>query len=319
MQAEKDLGVPRQACCCPRCILQGMIRPVRGQAVRFKSSPPAPAHKPLARPEGCGLSTAILHAVPPPGMNAGKQWVPLRRMKKSPDALRPLEGETLLIDKPYGWTSFAVVAQVKKWMKAKVGHAGTLDPLASGLMILCTGPSTKTLGGLLGLDKEYTGIIRLGATTPTYDLESLPEPAGEWQGLSHEQIEAAIQRWTGAIEQIPPVHSAIKQDGKPVYQLARKGKEVVLKSRPVTIHAFELTDLQGPELHFRIHCSSGTYIRSLAHDVGQTLGCGAFLQSLRRTAIGAHRIEEAYTIEELGAYYGSVMNARIVAPKWTGE
>jgi len=236
-------------------------------------------------------------------------------MKKDLSALNHTEGETLLIDKPYGWTSFAVVAQLKKWTKAKIGHAGTLDPLASGLVICCTGKSTKKLTALLGLKKEYTGIIRLGAVTPTYDLESLPEQEKEFSHISKEQIEAVRQSFLGEIEQVPPIHSAIKQDGKPVYELARKGKEVVLKSRKVTIEAFDLTRVHLPELHFRIVCSSGTYIRTLANDFGAALGCGSFLQSLRRTAIGDYRIEEAYTIPEMGTFYGTVMNARIIHPK----
>lgn len=236
-------------------------------------------------------------------------------MKKNLSELNHTEGETLLIDKPYGWTSFAVVAQLKKWTKAKIGHAGTLDPLASGLVICCTGKSTKKLTALLGLKKEYTGIIRLGAVTPTYDLESLPEQEKEISSITIDEIEKVRQTFLGEITQTPPIHSAIKQEGKPVYELARKGEEVVLKTRQVTIEEFELTHLALPEIHFRIVCSSGTYIRSIANDFGARLGCGGFLQALRRTAIGEHRIEDAYTIEEMGAHYGSVMNAKIIRPK----
>jgi tRNA pseudouridine55 synthase len=226
-----------------------------------------------------------------------------------------LEGATLLIDKPYGWTSFAVVAQLKKWTKAKIGHAGTLDPLASGLVICCTGKSTKTLGQLMGLDKEYTGIIRLGATTPTYDLESAPENIQSTLNYQEEELLAIRDTFLGNIEQFPPIHSAIKQDGKPIYEKARKGEEIVVKKRQVMIHSFELEKINLPELHFRIRCSSGTYIRSMAHDFGQKLGCGAFLQALRRTAIGDFHIDAAYTIAEMGQHFGSVMNARIILPK----
>jgi tRNA pseudouridine55 synthase len=236
-------------------------------------------------------------------------------MKKNLSDLQYAEGETLLIDKPYGWTSFAVVAQLKKWTKAKIGHAGTLDPLASGLVICCTGKSTKKLTALLGLKKEYTGIIRLGAVTPTYDLESVPEQEKDFSQITVSEIEQVRQTFLGIITQTPPIHSAIKQEGKPVYELARKGEDVVLKTRQVTIEEFELTQIKLPELHFRIVCSSGTYIRSIANDFGNRLGCGGFLQALRRTAIGNHRIEEAYTIEEMGAHFGSTMNAKIIRPK----
>jgi len=226
-----------------------------------------------------------------------------------------LEGATLLIDKPYGWTSFAVVAQLKKWTRAKIGHAGTLDPLASGLVICCTGKSTKTLGQLMGMDKEYTGIIRLGATTPTYDLESVPENIQTALHYQEEELLAVRDTFLGQIEQLPPIHSAIKQDGKPIYEKARKGEEIVVKKRQVMIHSFELEKINLPEIHFRIRCSSGTYIRSMAHDFGQKLGSGAFLQALRRTAIGDYSIESAYTIEEMGQHFGSMMNARIIRPK----
>jgi len=236
-------------------------------------------------------------------------------MKKDLESLCYHEGEMLLIDKPYGWSSFAVVSQWKKWTKAKIGHAGTLDPLASGLVILCTGPWTKKLTALLGLKKEYTGIIHLGAVTPTYDLESLPTNHKPFEHLSQSQIEEAIQQFTGIITQFPPIHSAIKQEGKPVYELARQGKEVVLKSRQVTIDAFEITKLELPELHFRIACSSGTYIRSIANDLGEALGCGGYLQALRRMAIGEYRIEDAYDMELSKQYFGSGMNVRIISPK----
>lgn len=236
-------------------------------------------------------------------------------MKKNITDWQALEGETLLIDKPYGWSSFAIISQLRKWLHAKIGHAGTLDPLASGLMICCTGKSTKKLSGLIGLPKEYLAIIRLGASTPTYDLESEPEAFADISTISHEKIENAINTFRGNIQQLPPIHSAIKQAGKPLYKLARKGVEIEVKPRQVLISEFEITKIDLPEVHVRIRCSSGTYIRSLAYDLGQLLGCGGFLQALRRTAIDEFRIEEAYTIDELSAHFGSKMNTRIIEPK----
>ena len=237
-------------------------------------------------------------------------------MKRLLNELHCAEGDMLLADKPYGWTSFAVVAQWKKWTRAKIGHAGTLDPLASGLMILCTGSWTKKLTQLLGLPKEYTGIIRLGTTTPTYDLESMPENPMPFEQIDEASIRQLIQeRFTGNIEQYPPHHSAIKQEGKPLYELARKGQAIEVKQRQVQITEWEIDASQLPEIHFRVVCSSGTYIRSLAHDIGQALGCGAFLQALRRTAIGPYRIEDAITMEEARPFYGSAMQARIISPK----
>jgi tRNA pseudouridine55 synthase len=236
-------------------------------------------------------------------------------MKKDLQHLQYADGEMLLINKPYGWTSFGVVTQIKKWTRAKIGHAGTLDPLASGLVICCTGKLTKKLGELLGMKKEYTGIIHIGATTPTYDLESLPENLKEFQHITEAEIEAVRKTFMGEITQFPPIHSAVKQEGKPVYELARKGKEVIMKSRQVTIEEFEITSIALPEIHFRIVCSSGTYIRSIANDFGARLQCGGYLQQLMRTAIGEHRLENAYTIEEMGAHFGSVMNARLIVPK----
>ena len=225
------------------------------------------------------------------------------------------DGEMILVDKPYGWSSFAVVTQLKKWTHAKIGHAGTLDPLASGLVICCTGKFTKKLTALIGLDKEYTGIIRIGETTPTYDLESLPENKLDIAHITEEMILQAVEKFKGEITQFPPIHSAIKQEGKPVYELAREGKEVVMKSRQVMIHAFEITKIALPEIHFRIACGSGTYIRSLAFDLGAALGVGGFLQALRRTKIGEHTIEDAYTMEEMTAHFGTNMNIREISPK----
>lgn len=236
-------------------------------------------------------------------------------MKVEISSLNFHEGALLLLDKPYGWTSFGLVTQLKKWTKAKIGHAGTLDPLADGLMICCTGKFTKKLTDLIGQDKEYTGIIHLGEVTPTYDLESFPEQPNDISSISKETIEQLLPTFTGSIQQFPPIHSAIKQGGKPVYELARKGAEVILKPREVFIHSFEIEQYNFPDLYFRIRCSSGTYIRSMAHDVGQALGCGAYLKRLTRTAIGEHVLQDAYTVTELSSHFGSTMNAKIIQPK----
>lgn len=235
-------------------------------------------------------------------------------MKQKIEDLNFLEGATVLLDKPYGWSSFGLVNQLKKWTNAKTGHAGTLDPLASGLMILCTGKHTKTLGNITGLAKEYTGIIHLGASTPTYDLESEPSAQQNIDHITRPFLEEKIALFTGNILQKPPVHAAIKQDGKPIYLAARKGEQVEVQAKPKTVYAFEITSINLPEVEFRIACSSGTYIRSLAHDLGEEIGCGAYLKSLRRTQIGDFRIEDSYSIEELSTHFGSQMNARIIKP-----
>ncbi len=236
-------------------------------------------------------------------------------MKKKIEDMHFDEGELLLINKPYGWSSFGVVAQFKKWTKAKIGHAGTLDPLAEGLMICCTGKWTKKLTGLIGCDKEYTGIIRLGETTATYDLESYPEHATSVDHLTLEMIAEKIKDFTGSIIQYPPIHSAVKQDGKPVYELARLGKKVTIQPRQVVVMNFEITNLNLPDLHFKINCSSGTYIRSLANDLGSALGVGGYLKKLVRTKIGEYHLEDALQIPELTEYFGSSMKVRVIEPK----
>jgi tRNA pseudouridine55 synthase len=207
------------------------------------------------------------------------------------------EGKVLLIDKPLRWTSFDVVKKIRILTGiSKVGHAGTLDPLATGLLIVCTGKYTKQINTYMAQEKEYTGHFTLGAVTPTYDLESAPEQEKPWTHLTVGDIRAAAKAFTGDIQQVPPAHSAIKKEGKPAYLLARKGKEVNLEPRKVTISAFDILGMEGPVVHFRVVCSTGTYIRSLAHDIGQALGCGAYLSSLRRTRIGEFRVEAADSI-----------------------
>ena len=209
-------------------------------------------------------------------------------------------GQVLLINKPLRWTSFDVIRKLRPLLNLrKIGHAGTLDPLATGLLIVCTGKFTKRINEYMAQEKEYTGTITLGATTPTYDLESEPENFRDTSTVTTEMIAATVQQFTGEQLQVPPAHSAIKKDGKRVYELARQGKTVELEPRRVTIYSFETDNSQFPVIAFRVRCSTGTYIRSLANDVGAALGCGGYLSSLCRTAIGDFRLDQAVTIEQL--------------------
>ena len=211
-----------------------------------------------------------------------------------------LAGQVILIDKPLEWTSFDVVKKVRGSIRIKkVGHAGTLDPLASGLLILCTGKKTKSIEEFMGQEKEYTGTFTLGQTTPTYDLESEPEGKTDISFLTEDKIKSATQSFIGTIDQIPPIHSAIKVGGKRVYQLARKGEDVKLEPRKVQILEFDITEISLPNIKFRVVCSKGTYIRSLANDFGQLLGTGAYLSSLRRTRIGEFSVNDAYQLHTL--------------------
>ena len=217
-----------------------------------------------------------------------------------------LTGAMLLVDKPQGWTSFDVVNKIRYKLKhllgvkkIKVGHAGTLDPMATGLLIVCTGKFTKKLGEYQGLPKEYTGTMRLGATTPSYDAESDVEESFPTSHISPQLLEQARRRFLGDIEQVPPMFSAIKVDGQPLYKKARKGEMVEVEPRPVTIYEFGFTRVELPELDFRVRCSKGTYIRSLAHDFGKAVQSGAYLTALRRTRIGQFRIEDAWQLESL--------------------
>ena len=217
-----------------------------------------------------------------------------------------LTGQILLINKPLGWTSFDVVNKLRFALrnytgnkKIKVGHAGTLDPLATGLLIVCTGKFTKRIDALQGLPKSYRATIKLGAETPSYDAETEPSQIYDISGVTLEAVVAAMRTFVGEIDQLPPMFSAIKQDGKKLYELARKGKEVELKPRKVTITRFELTENRWPELVAEVDCSKGTYIRSLAHDLGKALGAGAYLTGLERTAIGDHKLTDAWELEKL--------------------
>ncbi|MFD0763599.1 tRNA pseudouridine(55) synthase TruB [Mucilaginibacter lutimaris] len=212
------------------------------------------------------------------------------------------DGQLLLINKPLEWTSFDVVGKLRnsfKPLKLKVGHAGTLDPLATGLLIICTGKMTKQIDTFQAEEKEYTGTMVLGSVTPTYDLESEPEKLFETSHLTHEQIKAACTQFIGDIQQYPPAHSAIKVDGERLYEKARRGEEVELKLRNVTISEFEITRIELPEVDFRVVCSKGTYIRSLVNDFGKALDNCAYMLALRRTRSGNYRIEDAHEVMEL--------------------
>lgn len=209
-------------------------------------------------------------------------------------------GEVFLIDKPYRWTSFDVVKKLRNALKIKkVGHAGTLDPLATGLLIVCAGKQTKNIDIYQAQEKEYTGVMVLGKTTESFDLEREVQAIGDPSHLELAQVQMAADSLTGNILQIPPMHSAIKKDGKRVYEAARKGKTLVLDPRPVEVKVFEITKMELPEISFRIVCSKGTYIRSLARDLGEKLGVGAYLSQLIRTRIGDKKLEDAWDLQVL--------------------
>ncbi len=213
------------------------------------------------------------------------------------------DGQIILIDKPLEWTSFQVVNKIR-WLirktyeikKIKVGHAGTLDPLATGLLLLCTGKFTKRIEEFQGQTKEYTGTITLGATTPSYDLETEIDHTFPTDHITEERIHQTTAQFIGEIQQYPPVFSALKKDGKRLYEYARKGEEVTIPSRAITINSFEITRIQLPEVDFKVVCGKGTYIRSLADDFGKALDCGAYLSALRRTKIGDFDVTTALTV-----------------------
>lgn len=216
-----------------------------------------------------------------------------------------VEGQVLLIDKPLHWTSFQVVNRMRSAIKRKfdlkkikVGHAGTLDPLATGLLIICTGKFTKKIDEYQGLFKEYTGTFTVGATTPSYDLETEINERFSIEHLTEELIKDTILQFIGEIDQVPPIFSAIQVDGKRAYDSARKGKSLELNSRKVTVHEFEITQINLPEIEFRIKCSKGTYIRSIANDFGKAMITGSHLSALRRTKIGEFSVENAMSLED---------------------
>lgn len=210
------------------------------------------------------------------------------------------DGRVILVNKPVGWTSFDVVNKIRYALKVKkVGHAGTLDPLASGLLIVCTGSMTKKIDQYMGMEKEYTGKLILGATTQSHDLETEVIPVAEASHIEPAQIHAAASVFTGEISQVPPAHSAVKVGGKRSYAMARKGRSVDLPPRQVHIHAFDINEIELPAVHFRIVCSKGTYIRSLARDFGEHLKVGAYLAELCRTRIGPYRLEDAVEVQTI--------------------
>jgi tRNA pseudouridine55 synthase len=203
-------------------------------------------------------------------------------------------GEVFLVDKPLEWTSFDAVKKIRNALRIKkVGHAGTLDPLATGLLIICAGKQTKQIDSYMGQEKEYTGTFVIGATTESFDLEKPVIHVADPSGITLEHVLAAAAQLTGDILQVPPMHSAIKVDGKRVYESARKGIEVKMEARPVQVREFEITGFENNVVHFRISCSKGTYIRSLARDLGEILGVGAYMSSLCRTRIGNFKLSEA--------------------------
>lgn len=216
------------------------------------------------------------------------------------------DGIVLLVNKPLEWTSFDVVNKLRYVLHTKkIGHAGTLDPLATGLLILCTGKMTKQIESFQAAEKEYTGTLILGQTTPSFDLETKPTTPVDISSISEKIVRETALTFVGSIEQVPPAHSSVKINGKRAYELARKGKEPAMKPRQVEISAFEITACRFPEVDFRVVCSKGTYIRSLAHDLGARLGVGAYLSALCRTRIGTYTLNEAETVEEIRARFAA--------------
>ncbi len=219
-------------------------------------------------------------------------------------------GKVFLINKPINWTSFDLVNSIKIFLKfnygikkIKIGHAGTLDPRATGLVIICTGKKTKEIDNYQAQEKEYTGTFRLGATTPSYDTETQPDEFFPTEHITTELIHETAKRFIGEIDQMPPVFSALKVDGKKAYVYARLNKPLEMRSRVITINEFEITRFALPDVDFRVKCSKGTYIRSLAYDFGKALGSGAYLYSLCRTSIGDYKLADAMTIEEFKELY----------------
>lgn len=215
-------------------------------------------------------------------------------------------GNVLLIDKKKGFTSFDVVRKVMKLTKMKVGHAGTLDPYATGLLVLCTGKLTKRITEFQEAEKRYEGIIELGRRTPSMDLETEFSEEKGIEGITEEMVEEVRKSFVGTTSQYPPMYSAVKHKGKALYHYARKGVEIEREEREINISEFLITSLNLPEIHFRIACSKGTYIRTIADDFGQKLGCGGYLKELRRTKIGSFNVEDALTIDDLKEYFHSI-------------
>ena len=228
------------------------------------------------------------------------------------EKLNPIVGEVFYVDKPLHWTSFYAVKHIRGVLqkrlgmkKLKVGHAGTLDPLATGVLIVCTGRATKRIDELHAHVKEYVATVKLGATTPSFDLETEIDASYPWEHVTREEVERVLQeRFTGSIEQVPPAFSACKVDGKRAYKMARKGREVELKAKTLVIDEIELLHCELPSITVRVVCSKGTYIRALARDIGEALGSGAHLTALRRTRVGSVSVEQCMGVEELKRLLG---------------
>jgi tRNA pseudouridine55 synthase len=217
------------------------------------------------------------------------------------DPERPAdEGEVLLVDKPRGWTSFDVVNKIRRGLRVRrAGHAGTLDPLATGLLIVCTGRRTRDVQQYMGLEKEYDAELELGATTPSYDAETEVSERKSIAGITEERVREVMRQFVGPQQQMPPLWSAVKVQGRRLYDYARKGEQVERQPREITISSITPEGISLPRVRFTVVCSKGTYIRTLVHDVGERLGCGAYLTSLRRTRIGQYSIRDALTVQEL--------------------
>ncbi|HEX9252436.1 MAG TPA: tRNA pseudouridine(55) synthase TruB [Ignavibacteriaceae bacterium] len=234
----------------------------------------------------------------------------ITKQTKDPRTLDFLAGQVILIDKPVNWTSFNVVSRVRRLTKVKkVGHAGTLDPLATGLLIVCTGKKTKEISEYQAQRKKYTGIITLGKSSPSMDLATEITESVLPADLNEEKILSARNKFLGNIEQVPPMFSALKHKGKTLYKLARAGKEVDRASRQVEIYSFDITRIDLPDIHFEISCSKGTYIRVIADDFGKELGCGGVLSLLRRTEIGDYKVDDAFDLDEFTAEFSEVQSS----------
>ncbi|MCX6143792.1 MAG: tRNA pseudouridine(55) synthase TruB [Ignavibacteriales bacterium] len=226
------------------------------------------------------------------------------------------EGTILLMDKPFQWTSFDVVHKVRRTLGIpKVGHTGTLDPRATGLLIICTGRQTKRVQEFADMEKEYTGTLQLGIRTPSFDLETAVTEQADISTVTQEKLAAAVQGFLGKQLQVPPMFSAVKHHGKPLYKYARKGKTLEREAKEIEIKEFSIISFAPPNVSFRVRCSKGTYIRTLANDLGEILGCGATLVELRRTRIGEYRVENALTISQ----FENLKNARELSPIETDE
>jgi len=233
----------------------------------------------------------------------------ITKQTKDPQNLDYLAGQVILIDKPVNWTSFNVVSRVRRLIKVKkVGHAGTLDPLATGLLIVCTGKKTKEISEYQAQRKKYTGVITLGKSSPSMDLATEITESVLPDDLNDEKILSARNKFLGNIEQVPPMFSALKHKGKALYKLARAGKEVERVPRQVEIFSFDIIKIDLPDIEFEIICSKGTYIRVIADDFGKELGCGGILSLLRRTEIGDYKVDDAYNLDEFTSMFGIIEN-----------